>query len=132
MQTIKNLLETNNPIVYALDADGLMTKAYTYSSKGFWLTSDGYVARYDNFTKGEIAAFAFVFVDDHLDIYRRCDHSLEEHPYRFECYFVNESSGKFITIVSTITFINPAIQDFKEIGRHEVSDIMRKRENIIQ
>ena len=102
MDEIKSVLETESPTIYGLDADGVsFTKEYNLDpSPGFWMDKSGF--RCDWSVDGD-NVIGYAFVNDHLEIYQMPSRQ-PNGKYRFDCYIVNETSGNYVTITTTMFF----------------------------
>ena len=102
MSAIRQAVGTDNPVVYAMDKYGNLTKRYTLTpTPGFWMDADGKVCR---FTRSEgDCHIGYAFVGDHMDIYQNPGIVKNGDTYELGIYFVNESTKAYAQHTATIT-----------------------------
>lgn len=102
MSAIRQAVGTDNPVVYAMDKYGNLTKRYTLTpNPGFWMDADGKVCR---FTRSEgDCHIGYAFVGDHMDIYQNPGIVKNGDTYELGIYFVNESTKAYAQHTATIT-----------------------------
>ena len=118
MEEIKQVLNTESFVIYALDENGTQTKNYTLQPfPGFWMDANGHV------TEGtkDNRIIGFSFVEDHLEIYQEPNKQPTKDGHKFNCYIFNEETGEYVTV--TITLLFSTMGDVNKDGKVDVADI---------
>ena len=101
MAAIKEAVGTDEPVVYAADGSGNITKRYTLTPyPGFWFNSECNVCSF-----GDDDVIGYSFVDDHLEIYQHPGRTNVGDSYTLDIYFVNEANGNCAKHSTTITIV---------------------------
>ena len=101
MTAIKEAVGTEEPVIYAMDGSGNITKRYTLTSKpGFWFNSECKVCEF-----GSDDVIGYSFVGDHLEIYQHPGRTNEGDTYTLNIYFVNEATLACAVHSTTITIV---------------------------